>query len=128
MDQAGVLMHSDMDFHSKKPLVALLGLVQLWVPFTGFVLGGTGSGDQRGINDRALLHSHPLLLEMILDDIKDFLPQVVLLEQMPEAENRCLIRDLVADQIDSSKPRMLGTSIRASSMAGSLSEYHCCMR
>lgn len=128
MDQAGVFIHSDVDFHSKVPVVTLLGLVHLWVPFTGFVFGETGSGDQRGINDRALLHGHPPLLEMSLDDIKDFLPQFVLLEQVSEAENRCLIRDLVADQIDSSKSRMLSTSISASSMAGLLRLYHCCIR
>ena len=77
--------------------------MHLWVPFASFVFGGTGSGDQRGINDRALLHGHPPLLEVGLDDIKDFLPQFVLLEQVSEAENRCPIRDLVADQIDSSQ-------------------------
>jgi len=37
------------------------------------------------------------------DDIKDFLYQFILLEQVSEAENRCPIRDLVADQIDSSQ-------------------------
>jgi hypothetical protein len=102
--------------------------MHLWVPFTGFVFGGTGSGDQRGINDRSLFHGHPLLIEVGLDDIKDFLPQFVLLKQVPEAENRCLIRDLVAEQIDSSKRRMVGTSISASSMAGSLRLYHYCIR
>ena len=40
---------------------------------------------------------------MGLDDIKDLIPKVFLLEQVPEVVNRCLIRDLVADQIDSSK-------------------------
>ena len=38
-----------------------------------------------------------------LGGIKDLLVQVVLLEQMLEAENRCLNRNLVADQIYSCK-------------------------
>ena len=87
--------------HTEIPLVALLGLVHLWVPFSGFVFGGTGSRDQGGINDRALLHCHPPLLEVGLDRFKNLLAEVVLLKQMPECQDRCLMRDPIADQIDS---------------------------
>ena len=37
------------------------------------------------------------MLEVGLDEIKDYIPQLVLLKQVPEAEYRCLIRDLVTD-------------------------------
>jgi hypothetical protein len=103
--------------HTEIPLVALLGLVHLWVPFSGFVFGGTGSRDQGGINDRALLHCHPPLLEVGLDRFKNLLAEVVLLKQMPECQDRCLIRV-------PAKRRMVATSISASSMAGSLRLYH----
>jgi hypothetical protein len=33
-----------MGFHSETQLVALLGLVHLWVPFTSFVLVEPGAG------------------------------------------------------------------------------------
>jgi hypothetical protein len=65
-------------------LVAFLCLVHLWVPFTGFIFGGTGSRDQGGIDDRALLHGHAPLLEVGLDRFKNLLAKVMLLKQMPE--------------------------------------------
>ena len=106
----GVLVYTDMHLHTvgAAPLSVdttgyLFGLVHLWVPFTGFVFGGTGSRDQGGIDDRALLHGHALLLEVGLDRFENLLAEVVLLKQVPEAENRCLIRDSIADQIDPSK-------------------------
>ena len=102
VDQAGVFIHSDVDFHTEIPLVALLCLVHRWVPLTSFVFGGTGSRDQGGINDHALLNGHTPLLEMSLDDIKNFLAQVALLEQVLEAQNRCFIMDPSTDKIDDS--------------------------
>ena len=103
MDQAGVLVYSDMDLHAGIPLVALLGLMHLWISFTGFVFGGTRCGDQRGINDRALLHGHSPLLEVGLDRFKNLLAEVLFLKQMPERQDRCLIWDPIADQFDSCK-------------------------
>jgi len=103
-------------------------MIHLCVPFTGFVFGGTGNADQCGIDDRSLFHGHPPLIEVDLDDIKYFHPQFALLKQVPEAENHCFIRDLVADQIDSGRRGMVGPSISASSMAGSLRLYNCCIR
>jgi len=38
MDEAWVLVHTDVDFHPVVPLVALLGLVHLRIPFTSIVL------------------------------------------------------------------------------------------
>ena len=84
-------------------LVDLLCLVHLWIPFTGFIFGGTGSRDQGGINDRSLLHGHSPLLEVSLDRLKNLLAEVVLLKQMPECQDRRLIRDSIADQIDPRK-------------------------
>lgn len=53
-----------MDFHPEIPLVALLGLVHLRIPIPLLVLGGTGGGDQGGINDRALFHGYTVGLEV----------------------------------------------------------------
>ena len=84
MDQPGVLVYTDMHLHTEIPLVALLGLVHLWIALSVFVFGGAGSGDQGGIDDRALLHGHALLLEVGLYRFKNLLAEVVLLKQMPE--------------------------------------------
>ena len=97
-------------------------------PIHRYCFGGAVSGDQGGINNRSLAHCHALREDVGLDRLEDFLPQVVLLEQMPDAEIRYLIRDLFADQFDAGETPHGGTSISASSMAGSLRLYHCCNR
>ena len=85
------------------PLVAFLGLVHLRIPFIGLVLGGTGSGDQSGIDNRALLHGHAVGLEMGFDHLKNLLAEIVLLQQMAEGQDRGLIRDPIADHVDPSE-------------------------
>ena len=65
---------------------------------------------------------------MGFDGLKDLLAQLVLLQQVAEGEDRGLIGDPIADQLDAGKAPIVDTSIRASSMAGSLSAYHCCSK
>ena len=111
MDQAGVLVHACVDFHSVGeafceaviPLVALLGLVHLWITLPLLVLGRAGSSNQGGIHDRALAHRHPTFAEVGFDGLKDLLAKVVLLQQMPEGQDRGLNGDPIADQIDARK-------------------------
>ena len=103
MDQAGVLIDTNMDFHTEVPLVALLGLVHLRIPFPLIVLGGTGRRDQGGIDDRALPHRHAPMAEVSLDGLKDLLPQLVFLQQVAEGQDRGLIWDPVTDQLDAGK-------------------------
>ncbi len=64
------------------PLVALLGLVHLWIALPLFVLGGTGRRDQGGINDCALPHRHAPSTEVSFDGFQDLLAQLVLLQQV----------------------------------------------
>ena len=93
MDQAGVLVYTDMHLHTEIPLVALLCMVHLWIMCKGFGCGGTRSGDQAGINDHDLLDGYSPLLEVGLDRFKTLLAKVVLLKLMPECQDRCHIRD-----------------------------------
>ena len=79
--------------------------MHLWVLFTGLVVDGAESGDQGGTDDRALLHGHAPLFGVVLVLIEYLLGEVTLLKQLPEAENRCLIRDTIADQIEKCLPR-----------------------
>ena len=92
-----------MDFHAEVPLVALLGLVHLRIPLSFLVLGGTGRGDQGGIDDRALAHRHAFLIEMGFDGLQDLLAQLVLLQQVAKGQDRRFIRDPVTDQLDAGK-------------------------
>jgi len=85
------------------PLVALLGLVHLRIALALFVLGGTGGGDQGGIDDAALPHRHAPSAEMCFDRLKNLLAYIVLLQQVAKGQDRRLIRDPVADQIAAGK-------------------------
>ena len=61
--------------------------------------GGTGSGDQSGIDNRALLHGYVVVLEMSFDHLKDLLAEIVIIQQVPERQDRGLIRDPIADHV-----------------------------
>ena len=65
--------------------------------------GGAGCRDQGGIDDRSLLHGHAVGLEVGLHRLKDLLPQIVLLQQVPERQDRGLIRNPLSDQVDPCK-------------------------
>jgi hypothetical protein len=65
-----------------------MGLMHLWVPLSGFLFDGAGSGDQGDIDYRSLLHGHS---------------EVVLLKRNLERQDRRLIRNPIADQSDSCK-------------------------
>ena len=79
VDEAALAVYPDVDFHPKVPLLALAG------------------------DDRALLHRHPIGLELGLHGFKNLLTQIVLLQQMPERQDRGLIRDSVTDQGNAGK-------------------------
>ena len=81
MDQARVLVHTGVD----SPLRGSLRR------------GGTGRGDEGGIDDRALPHRHAPLTEVGLDSFKNLLAQAMLLQQMAEGQDRRFIRNPVAE-------------------------------
>ncbi len=58
VDQARVLVHSGMDIHAERPLVALLGLMHLRISLPVLVIGGAGGGDAGGMDDRPRLQGH----------------------------------------------------------------------
>ena len=103
VDEASVLVDADVDLHTEIPLVALLCLVHLRIPLPLLVLGGAGCRDQGGIDDRVLLHAHAVCLEVGFHRLKDLIAQIVLLQEVPERQDRCLIRDPVTDQVDAGK-------------------------
>ena len=71
MDQTGVLVDAEIDFHPFVSQVALLGLVHLRISFPVSVFGGAGRRDQGGIDDRSLPHGHSPGAEMGFDDLID---------------------------------------------------------
>ncbi|MBM5816967.1 MAG: hypothetical protein FJ083_10450 [Cyanobacteria bacterium K_Offshore_surface_m2_239] len=59
--------------------------------------------DQGGIDDPALLRGHYPVPEVNFGGLKDLLPQVVLLQQKPERQDRDLILDSFGEHADSHK-------------------------
>ena len=49
------------------------------------------------------MHRHPTFVEVGFDALKDLLAFIVIFQQMPKSQDRGLVRDLVADQLDAGK-------------------------
>ncbi len=70
---AGLRLHTEVS-------LAPSFLVHLRISLLLLVLGGAGSRDQGGINDRDLLHGHAIGFEVCLDHLKDLFAKIVLLQ------------------------------------------------
>ncbi len=77
--------------------------MHLPIPLPLLVLGRTGRGDQGRIDDRDLAHRHYSGTEVGFVGLKDLLAEFMLHQQVPEGDNRCLIGDPVAHQLDAGK-------------------------
>ena len=91
--QARICVDSDMRFHPKVPLVALLGLAHLGVTFARAVLGGARCGNQGGIHHGARLEQQAVSAQLGIDDLQDLGAQVVLFEQMTKSQDADPIRN-----------------------------------
>ena len=77
-------------------------------------------GDQGGFDDCAVIHDHITLLDMALTVSKNFCLNHAF-NQVLEIQDRCLMRALVADEIDPCKAAYgAENSINSSSITGSL--------
>lgn len=83
--QARLSIDSDMRFHSKVPLIALLGLMHLGVTLAFLVLGRTRGSNQGGIDHGTALKHEALCTEFVVDDLQDALAQSVGFEQVTGA-------------------------------------------
>src|SRR3546814_19752869 len=81
MHQARFVIDADVGLHAKVILVALLGLVHLWVALAVFVLGRTRRIDQRGIDDGALAQRQATVTQVAIDNCQDASSQFVFLPQ-----------------------------------------------
>src|SRR5471032_2915314 len=94
---------SHMRFHAEVPLIAFLGRAHLGIALTARVLGRTGRGDQRGINDRTRFEQQALAAKHRIDRCKHLGGKLVLLKQMPESQDRTLVRQPHVPVIQCSK-------------------------
>ncbi len=91
VNQAVVLGHANRDFHPEVTLVPLLRLVHHGIPFVLLVHDGAGRVNQGGSDDRALIHGHSVGLKVSLHRLKDLFAEIVLHQQVAEAEDRVFI-------------------------------------
>lgn len=59
-----------------------------------------GSGNEGGIDDRALLHEVPFSLEQGVHNLQELFLEFMLLQEVTEVEDRRLVGDGVTEQID----------------------------
>ena len=93
-------IHTDMRFGAKIPLIPLLGLMHLRIARFLFVLGGTWSRDDRGIDDRAPTDRHATAGKTAVHLGKQLLTKFVLLEKPPKFTERGFVGSSLTTQID----------------------------
>ena len=97
-------IHPDMRLQPEVPLVALLRLVHRRIALPSLVLGRGRSMDDGRIDDRAGLDADALGLQMYVHRLQHQAAQFVLLQQMPEAQHRRLIRCRSHAQVHAHEP------------------------
>jgi len=100
VNQLGATVHTDVGFHAKEPLVALAGLVHLRVALFLLVLGGTRGIDDTGIDNGPSVYFQTVLLEILIDQMKQLVAQIVALHQVTELADRGLVRHGLLAQIN----------------------------
>ena len=95
--RAGVDVGADVDFHPKIPLVTFLGGVHVRIAGFVLVLGGAGGMDEGGIHHRAFGHQQAVCLEVGVDGVQQHGGEAVVFEEMPEVEDRGLVRQSAGD-------------------------------
>lgn len=86
-------VHADVAFHSKVPLISLLGLMHLRVALAALVLGRTRCRDQGGVHHSAGLEHQAMCAQFGVDDVQNLRSEVVLFEHVAESQNADPIRD-----------------------------------
>ena len=92
MNKLCATVHTDVGLHPEVPLIALAGLVHIRVALLLFVLGRTRRIDDTGVNDGPAGYLQPVLLEVLIDQVKQMIAQIMFLHQMAEFTNGCLVR------------------------------------
>src|SRR5690606_9216379 len=87
VDEPQRIVHADMHLHPKVPLVALAGLIHLWIASVLAVLGGTRRFNNVALGD-------------VVDRIKDGLVETPTLQEVTKIEERGLVRNTLGQLQD----------------------------
>ena len=89
-------VHPDMRLHPEVPLVSLLRLVHLRIPFSPAVLRRRRRVNDARIHDRPRLQPMPERRQMHIDLLEQPHPQALRLQQVAEVQDRRLVRQRTA--------------------------------
>ena len=89
-------VHPDMRLHPEVPLVSLLRLVHLRIPFSPAVLRRRRRVNDARIHDRPRLQPMPERRQMRIDLLEQPHPQALRLQQVTEVQDRRLVRQRTA--------------------------------
>src|ERR1043165_6441394 len=98
------LVGADVHLHPEVPVLSLPGLLHLWVAALGSVLRPAWRRNDRRIHNRSRSQQQPFPFQQAVDPFKHRSGQLVLLEQVPEVQNRRLVRDRVLGKLDPCEP------------------------
>ncbi len=92
MDEAGLVVNPDVQFHATRPWLPLACSLHLRVPWPRLILGGGGSIDQGSIHDRALPQAEAQARPRLRDQRTNARAQGVRFPEVPELAQRGFIR------------------------------------
>jgi hypothetical protein len=99
-----------VDLHPKEPFAPLPRLLHFGIELLRRILRRRRRADDRRIDRRAVLEEQPLCLEQALHHGEHLRGELVLLEQVPEVENRGLVRHPSSLSSTRAKRRMASLS------------------
>ena len=91
VDYARLRVNPHVRLHPQMPLATLLGLMHLWVPLPGPILGGRRRLDDGAVHDGSLPQLQPLGFQVSVDFLRQTLPQPVPFQEMTEVEDGGLV-------------------------------------
>lgn len=103
VNQLGFAVDTDMGLHAKEPLVAPASLVHIRIALLFLVLGRAGRVDDTGIDDSAPVHLQAIFLQILIDQIKQSISQIMALHQMAELTDFCFVRRRLLTEVNAHK-------------------------
>ena len=103
MDQLGTAVYTDVGLHAEIPLLSLLRLMHLRVPFLPAVLCRGGSVDDGGVNYGTSTDLHTVFIQILGNQRKELFAEVVSLEKVAKLADRRLVRSSLPAKVDADK-------------------------
>ena len=100
MNQSGLAVGADVQFHTEVPVFPLLGLMHLWITRLILILDRGWCSNQGGINNRAAKKFHAVGHQQLTDSGEERGTQLMGFQQMTEVHQRRGIQNPFVTQVD----------------------------